>query len=184
MNRLTPADFERFAPLPGVVSAEERAELYRMSDAIQGELRNEREAHAHLCSRCESAFTQCVTPQACAVAERASGSREIPRWLLAALLVIAIAAVTVFAPGANAAPINCQGDQEYYWQVAAEVPNGAATWWTDCGYRYELPAASIVPPIIDVPAAPVPEPSTWALFAAGFAAVCAIVSRRNRKKKS
>lgn len=96
--RLTRADFDAFPPLPGIVTATERAELYRMSDAINAELRNEREAHAHLCSRCESAMTYCTTPQACEAAER-SGSLEIPNWLLYTLLAIAAAVVLFVAPG-------------------------------------------------------------------------------------
>jgi hypothetical protein len=114
-TRLTRADFDTFPTLPGIVTATERAELYRMSDAINAELRNEREAHAHLCSRCESALTHCTTPQACEAAERVrpvprwmqrvladqepSGSREIPNWLLYTLLAIAAAVVLFVAPG-------------------------------------------------------------------------------------
>ena len=98
-TRLTRSDFDAFTQLPGIVSAEERAELYRMSDAINADLRNEREAHAQLCSRCESGLSYCATPQACERAER-SGSTEIPNWLLAVLLGLAVAVVLFVAPGA------------------------------------------------------------------------------------
>jgi hypothetical protein len=96
--RLTQADLDRrFPSIPGHVSADERAALYAMSDAIN--LRNEREANAHLCSRCESALTHCTTPQACEAAERGGSSRELPNWLLYTLLAIAAAVVLFVAPG-------------------------------------------------------------------------------------
>lgn len=115
---------------------------------------------------------------------RAPGSREIPAWLLALLVVLTIAAVALFAPGAQAAPINCQGDQEYYFAVAEGSPGGASQWWTDCGYRYEVPGlaatplAPALPPIAPAPTAPVPEPAAWALLAAGLAVVGAVARRR------
>ena len=111
-TRLTRSDFDAFTQLPGIVSAEERAALYAASDAIQAEARNEREAHQQMCSRCDSGLTYCTTPQAC---ERASGvvrqvpqwkrsalpgSNEIPNWLLAVLLGLAVAVVLFVAPGA------------------------------------------------------------------------------------
>lgn len=96
--RLTRSDFNRLPTLPGVVTAAERAALYAASDAIQAEARNEREAHQQMCSRCESGLTFCATPQACERAER--GSTEIPNWLLAVLLGLAVAVVLFVAPGA------------------------------------------------------------------------------------
>ena len=83
-------DATDFKPLPGV-SADERRERY------EGESRK-------LCSRCESGLTFCATPQACERAERAErkepGSREIPGWLLAALLACALIVIRHFSPGA------------------------------------------------------------------------------------
>lgn len=56
----------------------------------------------------------------------------------------------------NVNPINCQADQEAYFTY------DPSTFWTNCGYRYELP--SIQMPSIDAPLVPVPEPATWLLF--------------------
>jgi hypothetical protein len=87
--RLTQADIDRrFPSIPGHVSADERAALYAMSDAINAEIRNEREANAHLCSRCESGLTYCTTPQACEAAERV---RPVPRWMRRVLSALGLA---------------------------------------------------------------------------------------------
>lgn len=114
------------------------------------------------------------------IAPPPTGSREIPRWLLAVLMALALLCALTFAPGAHAA-IKCQGDQEYYAQVSAESPAGASTWWTDCGYRYDWPSPPLIaPPVIDPPVSPVPEPAGWMMFAAG-GLVCAVAAHRRRK---
>lgn len=174
--------------------AEERRALMAASDAINAARaprrapRNWRTEHAELQATAEarSSFPRKAPTfrQRPTQAPPPTGSREIPAWLLAVLVVLTIAALALFAPGANAAPatpINCQGDQEYYWQIVASAPGAQGQWWTDCGYRYELPATPVIalPPIIDPPTTPVPEPATWLLFAAGLVAL--IAARRLRK---
>lgn len=133
------------------------------------------------------------------IAPAPTGSQEIPAWLLALLVVLTIAALALFAPGAKAGPadpivlaapttaplprIDCQGTQEDYFAVASATPTGASEWWTDCGYRYELPglaAAPPLPPVIDPPTTPVPEPAIWLLFIAGLALTCYAKARRHR----
>ena len=77
------------------ITHDERTALYAASDLIaaQAAPRNEREAHAALCARCDSDLCYCVTPERCA------GSTELPNWLLAVLFGLAMAAVLFVAPG-------------------------------------------------------------------------------------
>lgn len=168
--------------------AEERRALLDACDAVNAartphrEPRNWRTEHALMQATIDARSE--LARATARIAPPPTGSREIPGWLLAVLLVLAAFAIATFAPGANAAPatpINCQGDQEYYWQIVASAPGAQGQWWTDCGYRYELPAAPVIalPPIIDPPTTPVPEPATWLLFAAGLVAL--IAARRLRK---
>lgn len=122
------------------------------------------------------------------IAPAPTGSREIPAWLLAVLFVLTIAALAVFAPGAQAAPINCQGDQETFWQLSDQ---GRRQEYRDvCGYVYDMPALSLqlppiipMPPVIEPPTIPaVPEPASWAMLAAGLAVIGAVAARRRRSR--
>lgn len=116
-DKLTEADLARmFNPLPSEgVSAEERAALFAISDAIgwrrsgidyaahtdprnerdhyhEREAKTERQAHAQLASchgSCEQWRKPCGTPDACRLPERSAGSSEIPMRILWALLAIA-----------------------------------------------------------------------------------------------
>jgi hypothetical protein len=118
------------------------------------------------------------------IAPAPTGSREIPAWLLAMLIVLTVAALALFAPAAQAGPINCQGDVDYFARVTAETPAGLSTWWTDCGYRYELPAEvlAITPPTPPTaPISPVPEPAAWQMLLAGATAL--IVGARLRRAR-
>jgi len=141
--------------------AEERRALLDACDAVNAartphrEPRNWRTEHALMQATIDARSELARTTAR--IAPPPTGSREIPGWLLAVLLVLAAFAIATFAPGANAAP-GAQGQ-----------------WWTDCGYRYEMPAAPVIalPPIIDPPTTPVPEPATWLLFAAGLVALIA-----------
>jgi hypothetical protein len=87
-------------------------------------------------------------------------SREIPRWLLAVLLALAIAAITLFAPGAQAEPMNCQADN------ATVATYDRYTFWPTCGW-YVDSAIDFTPVVVVVPLSPVPEPATWLLFLSG-----------------
>lgn len=135
------------------------------------------------------ALTRLDDPSRIAPPRRSTaGSSEIPAWVLAVLVVLTIAAITLFAPGARAAPtapINCQGDQEYYFTLTTQAPWAAGQWWTDCGYRYEPPGDLLTPPppVIDLPTPPVPEPAVWAQFAAGLGVVGIIAASRLRNQK-
>lgn len=106
------------------------------------------------------------------IAPPPTGSREIPRWLLAVLLVLTAFVIATFAPGAHAA-MDCQAPADY---VIANYDR--YTFWPTCGYWYDAPAYTL-PPII-VPAAPVPEPAGWMMFAAG-GLLCAVSAHRRRK---
>ena len=125
-----------------------------------------------------------------------TGSREIPGWLQAVLLVLTAFVIAAFAPGAHAAsggstsatasfleavtaaaPINCQGDVDY----AATIPLN--DFWTVCGYRYDWPAAPVLPlpPVIDPhtpPTTPVPEPASWMLMLAGLGVLLLVLLAR------
>ena len=83
--------------------------------------------------------------------------------------ITATLAALAFIASAQATPINCQGDQEYYWQIVASAPGAQGQWWTDCGYRYEWPSENWLPPVIDQPTPPIPEPASWLLFLTGLA---------------
>lgn len=170
--------------------AEERRALMAASDAINAARaprrapRNWRTEHAELQATAEarSSFPRKAPTfrQRPTQAPPPTGSREIPAWLLAVLVVLTIAALALFAPGAQAAPINCQGDQEAFWQLSDQ---GRWQEYRDvCGYVYDMPALSLpLPPVIEPPPIPaVPEPASWALFAAGLAVIGAIAARRRR----
>lgn len=172
--------------------ADEHRALMAASDAINAELarrgdpRSERTAHAVLAATIETRreldrrdrarfATRSAPPRA--------GSREIPSWLLAVLLVLTAIAIATFAPDARAAPIDCQADQESFRTY------DIGTALADCGYRYDWPGVPIAPPLppmIDAPAAPalpVPEPAAWLQLGAGLAVICAAVARRRHSSR-
>lgn len=113
------------------------------------------------------------------IAPAPTGSREIPRWLLAVLFVLTVAAIATFAPGARAAePLNWQADQETFWQWGFDHPAG----WNDeiivAGYRYDWPGTAPidVPPVVTPHTPAVPEPASWMMFAAG--GIVLVIARR------
>lgn len=114
IHKLTAVRFDEAGIPSEGVSAEERRELYRMSDAINAEIdaertsaqrgeidysvhtepRNEREAHSRMCSACESGLTGCATPQACERAEKWHGARREFRgywWLMLFAVALGLA---------------------------------------------------------------------------------------------
>lgn len=73
--------------------------------------------------------------------------------------------------------INCQADNVTFQTYDLDA------FWVTCGYRYDLPGEPLIPPlppVVVVPAAPVPEPSSALLVVAGLLVVA--VARRLRRR--
>lgn len=66
-------------------------------------------------------------------------------------------------------PIDCQADNVTF--QAYDLNLFIAT----CGYRYDLPGEALIPlpPVVVVPTAPIPEPSSVALVCAGLVVIAA-----------
>lgn len=122
------------------------------------------------------------------IAPPPTGSREIPRWLLAVLLVATAFVIATFAPPARAA-MDCQAPADFVLSNYDRY-----TFWPTCGYWYddasyvppvELPP--ILPPIAEPPVVTphtpaVPEPASWLMFAAGLVVSIAAARRRSARK--
>lgn len=69
----------------------------------------------------------------------------------------------------NNTPINCQSDNIVFQTYDLN------TFWVTCGYRYDLPGEALIPlpPVIVVPTAPIPEPSSVVLVCAGLVVIAA-----------
>ena len=110
------------------------------------------------------------------IAPPSTGSREIPRWLLAVLFVLAAFVIATFAPPAHAA-MDCQAAGDFIIQTYDRQ-----TFWTNCGYwieatpPYTPPIDLPLPPVVDPHTPAVPEPASWMLFAAG--GIVLVIARR------
>lgn len=66
--------------------------------------------------------------------------------------------------------MDCQASADY---VLANYDR--YTFWPTCGYWYDLPGEALIPlpPVIVVPTAPIPEPSSVVLVCAGLVVIAA-----------